>query len=56
MADVDLSDLRGDEFVFHFGGRPKEVDAYTFANSLIAFSEAKSRRTFRFSSRPSSSW
>jgi hypothetical protein len=40
MADVDLSTLTGDEFVFHFGGRPREVDAYTFANSLIAFSEA----------------
>lgn len=40
MADIDLSAFAGDEFVFHFGGRPSEVDAYTFANSLIAFSEA----------------
>lgn len=40
MADIDLSELSGDEFVFHFGGRPNEVDAYTFANSLLAFSEA----------------
>ena len=40
MADIDLSEFSGDEFVFHFGGRPSEVDAYTFANTLIAFSEA----------------
>ena len=40
MADIDLTDLAGDEVVFHFGGRPNEVDAYTFANSLLAFSEA----------------
>lgn len=40
MADIDLTEFSGDEFVFHFGGRPSEVDAYTFANSLIAFSEA----------------
>src|ERR1700676_2628494 len=40
MADIDLTEFSGDEFVFHFGGRPSEVDAYTFANSLIAFAEA----------------
>jgi hypothetical protein len=40
MAEIDLSNFIGDEFVFHFGGRPNEVDAYTFANSLLAFSEA----------------
>lgn len=40
MADIDLAAFAGDEFVLHFGGRPSEVDAYTFANSLIAFSEA----------------
>ncbi len=26
--------------MLHFGGRPNEVDAYTFANSILAFSEA----------------
>lgn len=30
----------GDEFVLHFGGRPKEVNAHTFANSLLSISEA----------------
>lgn len=40
MADIDLTLLSGDEFVLHFGGRPNEVDAFTFANSLVAFSEA----------------
>lgn len=40
MAEIDLGEFAGDEFVFHFGGRSSEVDAYTFANSLIAFSEA----------------
>jgi len=40
MADIHLTEFAGDEFVFHFGGRPSEVDAYTFANSILAFSEA----------------
>jgi hypothetical protein len=40
MADINLSEFAGDEIVFHFGGRPSEVDAYTFANTLLAFSEA----------------
>lgn len=40
MATVDLRPLTGNEFVFHFGGRPNEVDAFTFANSILAFSEA----------------
>ncbi|HUY69310.1 MAG TPA: hypothetical protein VMV79_08425 [Alphaproteobacteria bacterium] len=40
MATIDLRELSGDDFVLHFGGRPNEVDAYTFANSILAFSEA----------------
>lgn len=40
MADIDLRHLPEGEFVLHFGGRPNEVDAFTFSNSLIAFSEA----------------
>jgi len=40
MATIDLSALPADEFVLHFGGRPNEVDAYTFSNSLIAIGEA----------------
>src|SRR5262245_19034734 len=40
MADVDIRSLAAGEFVLHFGGRPNEVDAYTFSNSLVAFSEA----------------
>lgn len=40
MATIDLHALMGDEFVLHFGGRPKEVNAHTFANSLLSISEA----------------
>jgi hypothetical protein len=40
MADIDLRNLPPDEFVLHFGGRPNEVDAFTFSNSLIAIGEA----------------
>ncbi len=40
MAEIDLRTLPGDEFVLHFGGRPNEVDAYTFSNSIVALSEA----------------
>ncbi|MBC7739686.1 MAG: hypothetical protein H7245_21315, partial [Candidatus Saccharibacteria bacterium] len=40
MADIDLRKLPPDEFVLHFGGRPNEVDAFTFSNSLIAIGEA----------------
>jgi|SRR5579883_404648 len=40
MATIDLHPLIGNEFVLHFGGRASEVDAYTFANSILAFSEA----------------
>ena len=40
MADIDLRFLPADEFVLHFGGRPNEVDAFTFSNSLVAFAEA----------------
>ena len=40
MATIDLAALTDGEFVLHFGGRPNEVDAFTFANSIIAISEA----------------
>jgi hypothetical protein len=40
MADINLAAFAEDEFVFHFGGRASEIDAYTFANSLVAFAEA----------------
>ena len=40
MADIDLRTLPPDQFVLHFGGRPNEVDAFTFSNSLIAIGEA----------------
>jgi hypothetical protein len=40
MPDIDLRNLPSDEFVLHFGGRPNEVDAFTFSNSLIAIAEA----------------
>ncbi len=38
--EFDLRPLLDDEVVLHFGGRPREVNAFTFANSLLAFSEA----------------
>jgi hypothetical protein len=40
MADFDLRSLPENEIVLHFGGRPNEVDAFTFSNALIAFGEA----------------
>jgi hypothetical protein len=40
MADIDLGSLSPSDIVLHFGGRPNEVDAFTFSNSLIAFAEA----------------
>jgi hypothetical protein len=41
MPVSDLTRIRdSDGFVLHFGGRPNEVDAYTFANSIVAISDA----------------
>ena len=40
MAEIDLTSLDDSDMVLHFGGRPNEVDAFTFSNSLLAFSEA----------------
>ena len=40
MATIDLRNLSGNDFVLHFGGRPNNVDAFTFANSLLSISEA----------------
>lgn len=40
MTTVDLRNFKNsDGFVLHFGGRPNEVDTYTFANALVAFSD-----------------
>ena len=39
MGTVNLGDLRGDQIVIHYGGALTSVDAYTFANSLIAFAD-----------------
>jgi hypothetical protein len=37
---LTFGNLPPDEFVLHFGGRPNEVDAFTFSNSLLSLSEA----------------
>lgn len=39
MATVDLRKLDGDQIVVHFGGQLTRVNAYTFANALIAFAD-----------------
>ena len=40
MATYDLRRSSREEFVVHFGGRPGQVDAFTFANALLGLSEA----------------
>lgn len=41
MRELDLTrDEPRADFVVYFGGRPSEVDTYTFANSLVAISDA----------------
>ncbi|WP_147277322.1 hypothetical protein [Rhodovulum sp. 12E13] len=41
MAIIDLSEFRdSDGFVLNYGGRPHEVNVYTFAHSLVAFTDA----------------
>jgi hypothetical protein len=40
MGVVDLRTLNEDQIVIHFGGALTSVDAYTFANSLIAISDS----------------
>jgi hypothetical protein len=39
MGIVDLREFKGDQVVIHFGGALTSVDAYTFANSLVAFAD-----------------
>jgi hypothetical protein len=39
MATIDLNELEGDQIVIHYGGALTSVDAYTFANSLVAFAD-----------------
>jgi hypothetical protein len=40
MGTIDLRSFEGDQIVIHYGGALKSVDAYTFANSLVAFGDA----------------
>lgn len=41
MNTLDLTSIRDrDGFVVYFGGQPNEVDTYTFANALVALSDA----------------
>ena len=41
MATIDLRGMSdSDGFVIYFGGRPNEVDSYTFANALVAVADA----------------
>lgn len=41
MATLDLTTVKDrDGFVVYFGGQPNEVDTYTFANALVALSDA----------------
>ena len=40
MGTIDLSEISGDQIVIHYGGALTSVDAYTFANSLVAFADA----------------
>lgn len=41
MATIDLRATSDDDgFVIYFGGRPNEVDTYTFANALVAVADA----------------
>jgi hypothetical protein len=40
VPTIDLRDLSGDDFVLHFGGRPNNVDAFTFGNALLSIGEA----------------
>jgi hypothetical protein len=39
LGTFDLTKFDGDQVVVHFGGSVASVDAYTFANSLIAFAD-----------------
>lgn len=40
MSVIDLRKLDDDQIVIHYGGALTSVDAYTFANSLIALSDS----------------
>jgi hypothetical protein len=39
MGTVDLREFKDDTVVLHFGGALTSVDAYTFANALVAFAD-----------------
>ena len=39
LATVDVRQFDGETLVIHFGGQLTSVDAYTFANSLVAFAD-----------------
>ena len=40
MTTTDVRQLQDSSFVFHFGGRPNEIDAITFGNALVSLAEA----------------
>jgi len=41
MPTIDLREYDSERgFIIHFGGKPREIDAHTFAYSLLGFSEA----------------
>lgn len=40
MADINFGRFEGDRVVVHFGGSVGSIDAYTFGNSLVAFTDA----------------
>ena len=43
LATVDVRQFDGETIVVHFGGQLTSVDAYTFANSLVAFADTVRR-------------
>lgn len=40
MAEINFGLFEGDRVVVHFGGEIASIDAYTFGNSLVAFTDA----------------
>jgi len=40
VATLDLTGKKDTDFVIYFGGKPNEVNTYTFANALVAISDA----------------
>lgn len=40
MADINFGQFEGDRVVVHFGGSIGSIDAYTFGNSLVEFTDS----------------